>query len=572
MSCFPCFQKKLENVVFIVSVLNNNKPTPSVEANNKPEAFEAEDGENTAKTFTFRELATATKNFRQECLLGEGGFGRVFRATLPQSGQIVAVRQLDRSGTQASKEFLVEVMMLSLLHHPNLIKMIGYCADGDQRLLVYEYMPSGCLKSHLFDLPANKKPLDWSARMKIASGIAQGLEYLHEKANPPIIYRDLKSSNILLDETNNPRLSEYGLAKLVQSGNTMHVSPRVMGSNGYCAPEYERQGELTLKSDVYSFGVVLLELITGRRALDTTRPTEEQNLVTWAQPIFSDPKRFPDMADPLLKSGFPVTSLNQAVGVAAMCLQDEPSVRPLISDVVAALSFLASAPPEAPIPARLVPMLSVRVDPTSHRCSVDNGNMSTRFKTEVTSSDSEDDKNHKKQHPINHKNSSDSESDDSSQSSDNESGNKQESKKWSSSLKRKSTKGKRSSVSRSSSNSSIGSRDFSLGFSLRCDSSYPERNVPSESNHDVIHESHEYGSDSSSDEEESSRTTDMHNISLSSNVRHKSSLKSSGGDFSSRKYDNVEMSMRSDDGSENLYSRNSSIMDSEYGDDDRSKY
>lgn len=121
--------------------------------------------------------------------------------------------------------------------------------------------------------------------MKIASGVAQGLEYLHEKANPPIIYRDLKTSNILLDETNNPKLSEYGLAKLLQSGNKLNVSPRLMSSYGYCAPECERHGEVTLKSDVYSFGVVLLELITGRRAFDTSRPTEEQTIVNWVSMI-----------------------------------------------------------------------------------------------------------------------------------------------------------------------------------------------------------------------------------------------------------------------------------------------
>ncbi|KAK4384346.1 Serine/threonine-protein kinase PBL27 [Sesamum angolense] len=151
--------------------------------------------ENTAKAFTFRELASATKNFRQECLIGEGGIGKVYKGTL-QSGEVVAVRQLDRSGTQGSKEFQVEVLVLTLLNHPNLVQMLGYCADGEQRLLVYEYLPTGSLKKYLFDISGDKKPLDWSTRMKIATGVAEGLEYLHEKANPPIIYRDLKSSNI----------------------------------------------------------------------------------------------------------------------------------------------------------------------------------------------------------------------------------------------------------------------------------------------------------------------------------------------------------------------------------------
>ncbi|KAL3838487.1 hypothetical protein ACJIZ3_023078 [Penstemon smallii] len=635
MNCFPCFTKKESNdnvddnlpvaqVKDITSqpppVHNIKKETPSADASNKAEAYGAEDGNGSAKTFTFRELASATKNFRQECLVGEGGFGRVFRGTLQSSGQIVAVRQLDRSGTQGSKDFLVEVMMLSLLHHPNLVDLIGYCADGDQRLLVYEYMPSGSLRNHLFDLPADKKPLDWSARMKIASGIAEGLEYLHEKANPPIIYRDLKSSNILLDERNNPRLSEYGLAKLVQSGNTMHITPRVLAAYGYSAPEFERHGELTLKSDVYSFGVVLLELITGRRALDTTRPTDEQNLVTWAQPIFREPSRFPDMADPLLKSGFPVTSLNQAVGIAAMCLQEEPSVRPLISDVVAALSFLALAPPEAPIPARLVPILSARVEPSSvhldHHRSTNKGNVSSHKNEE--SSDSEDEED-RKIYPNELENdeeeeeddgSSDYESSDSSVSSHHEkhnSGRKlKDSEKCESSSKRKSKRKSFSSSSSSSRHSSIGSRDFSLGFSLRCDSSYPERKLGSNSRQDVIQESEEYDGSSSDDESSgdensigsgsisrsrshnngrasmnsrSESNISLHNESLASNIsryssknssgsksRQSSNVKSEDGDISTRRFDNVELSMRSDDGSEVVYSRNSSNVSSENGD------
>ncbi|PSR98087.1 Serine/threonine-protein kinase [Actinidia chinensis var. chinensis] len=346
MNCLPCFSsqrsKNSNNEVPVAHATGpddvNGKPKPSADQANTI------DNKNiAAKTFTFRELAAATKNFRQECLLGEGGFGRVYKGTLQSSGQIVAVKQLDRNGMQGNKEFLVEVLVLSLLHHPNLVNLIGYCADGDQRLLVYEYMPLGSVEDHLHDIAEDKKPMDWLGRMKIASGAAQGLEYLHEKANPPVVYRDLKSSNVLLDEDFNPKLSDYGLAKLGLGGNKMHVTPRMMGTYGYCAPEYERTGELTLKSDVYSFGIVLLELITGRRAIDTTRPTEEQNLVSWAQPFFRDPKTFPEMADPLLEGKFPVKSLNQAVGVAAMCLQEEPSVRPLISDVVAALSFLTIA-------------------------------------------------------------------------------------------------------------------------------------------------------------------------------------------------------------------------------------
>ncbi|MBA0741658.1 hypothetical protein Gogos_014793 [Gossypium gossypioides] len=296
------------------------------------------------ETFTFRELAAATRNFRKECLIGEGGFGRVYKGKLEKTGQVVAVKQLDRNGLQGNREFLVEVLMLSLLHHPNLVNLIGYCSDGDQRLLVYEYMPLGSLDDHLLDISPSQKPLDWYARMKIARGAAKGLEYLHDKANPPVIYRDLKSANILLDHEYNAKLSDFGLAKLGPQGDKTHVSSRVMGTYGYCAPEYQRTGQLTVKSDVYGFGVVLLELITGRRAIDTTRPNNEQNLVSWAQPMFKEPSKFSELADPLLEGNFPARGLQQALAVAAMCLQEEGEVRPLISDVVTALSCLGNDP------------------------------------------------------------------------------------------------------------------------------------------------------------------------------------------------------------------------------------
>ncbi|XP_020226430.1 serine/threonine-protein kinase PBS1 [Cajanus cajan] len=295
-----------------------------------------------AQTFTFRELAAATKNFRPQSFLGEGGFGRVYKGRLETTGQVVAVKQLDRNGLQGNREFLVEVLMLSLLHHPNLVNLIGYCADGDQRLLVYEFMPMGSLEDHLHDLPPDKEPLDWNTRMKIAAGAAKGLEYLHDKANPPVIYRDFKSSNILLDEGYHPKLSDFGLAKLGPVGDKSHVSTRVMGTYGYCAPEYAMTGQLTVKSDVYSFGVVFLELITGRKAIDSTRPHGEQNLVTWARPLFNDRRKFPKLADPQLQGRYPMRGLYQALAVASMCIQEQAAARPLIGDVVTALSFLAN--------------------------------------------------------------------------------------------------------------------------------------------------------------------------------------------------------------------------------------
>ncbi|XP_019056124.1 PREDICTED: serine/threonine-protein kinase At3g07070 [Nelumbo nucifera] len=368
MSCFPCFSGEKKAAKKTGSSRRSQsleapikespacpvfgdkaKPTQSGETTDKNDAANKDANGITAQTFTFRELAAATKNFKQEFLLGDGGLGRVYKGKL-ENGEKVAVKQLDRNGLEGNKEFLAEVMALSLLHHPNLVNLVGYCADGDQRLLVYEYIPMGSLEDHLLDTSTEKKPLSWSMRMKIAVGAAKGLEYLHDKANPPVIYRDLKTSNILMDEELNPKLSDFGLANLGPNSDKGLLPPRVMGTYGYSAPEYTRTGELTVKSDVYSFGVIFLELITGRRALDTTKPTEEQNLVTWAQPFFKDPSKFPALADPLLQGDFPVTSLNQAVAIAAMCLQDEPVARPLMSDVVTTLSFLSGDDLGLPLP------------------------------------------------------------------------------------------------------------------------------------------------------------------------------------------------------------------------------
>ncbi|KAL0353243.1 UNVERIFIED_CONTAM: putative serine/threonine-protein kinase PBL23 [Sesamum angustifolium] len=264
-----------------------------------------------AEVYTFRELASATENFSLKLLLGEGGFGRVYKGCLKTTNQVVAVKQLDGNGIQGNREFLAEVLTLSMVHHPNLVKLIGYCADGRQRILVYEYMENGSLEDHLLDLAPEKKPLDWYTRMHIAKGVAQGLEYLHDTANPP----------------------------LGPTGREDQVSTMVM--NGYCAPEYEKTGQLTTRSDVYSFGVVFLEIITGRRAIDNSRPPEEENLVAWAKPLFKDRKNFKLMADPMLEGNYPVKGLYQAIAVAAMCLQDEASTRPLIGDVVTALEYLS---------------------------------------------------------------------------------------------------------------------------------------------------------------------------------------------------------------------------------------
>ncbi|KAL2923948.1 putative serine/threonine-protein kinase PBL5 [Bienertia sinuspersici] len=299
------------------------------------------EGDAKARTFTYQELVDATENFRSEYFVGEGGFGKVFKGKLVDTTEVVAIKQLDPNGVQGIREFVVEVLTLSLADHPNLVKLIGYCAEGDQRLLVYEYMPLGSLDTHLHEVRANKKALDWNTRMMIAAGAAKGLEYLHDKMKPPVIYRDLKCSNILLGEGYNPKLSDFGLAKVGPIGDKTHVSTRVMGTYGYCAPEYAMTGQLTFRSDIYSFGVVLLEIITGRKAIYITKGGREQNLVAWARPLFKDKKLFSQMADPALQDQYPKRGLFQALAIAAMCVQERPNKRPRISEVVTSLEFLS---------------------------------------------------------------------------------------------------------------------------------------------------------------------------------------------------------------------------------------
>ncbi|XP_021827509.1 probable serine/threonine-protein kinase PBL21 [Prunus avium] len=349
MSCFSCFSPRRKDVSK-VEIDNGTRSSGSGRGRGHSDDTESgrgkgKGGNNTqqsvARSFTFRELAAATKGFREVNLIGEGGFGRVYKGRL-DAGQVVAIKQLNHDGLQGFQEFIVEVLMLSLLHHTNLVTLIGYCTDGDQRLLVYEYMPRGSLEDHLFDLSPDREPLSWDTRIKIAVGAARGLEYLHCKANPPVIYRDLKSANILLDDQFNPKLSDFGLAKLAPVGDKTHVSTRVMGTYGYCAPEYAMSGKLTLKSDIYSFGVVMLELLTGKKAIDCSKRAGEQNLVSWSRPFLKDRRKFVQLVDPLLQGRFPVRCLHHAVAITAMCLQEQPTFRPLIGDIVVALEYLAS--------------------------------------------------------------------------------------------------------------------------------------------------------------------------------------------------------------------------------------
>ncbi|EEF42172.1 probable serine/threonine-protein kinase PBL3 [Ricinus communis] len=300
------------------------------------------------KAFCFNELKNATRNFRPDSLLGEGGFGYVFKgwidehtlsAARPGSGMVVAVKKLKPEGFQGHKEWLTEVRYLGQLHHPNLVKLIGYCLEGENRLLVYEFMPKGSLENHLFR--RGPQPLSWAVRIKVAVGAARGLSFLHD-AKSQVIYRDFKASNILLDAEFNAKLSDFGLAKEGPTGDRTHVSTQVMGTHGYAAPEYVATGRLTAKSDVYSFGVVLLELLSGRRAVDKTKVGIEQNLVDWAKPYLSDKRKLFRIMDTKLGGQYPQKSAHMAANLALQCLSTEAKARPRMSEVLATLEQIES--------------------------------------------------------------------------------------------------------------------------------------------------------------------------------------------------------------------------------------
>ncbi|KAL5559558.1 hypothetical protein UlMin_035769 [Ulmus minor] len=293
--------------------------------------------------FSLAELKVITNNLSSNNLLGEGGFGPVYKGFVDEKlrkglkAQPVAVKLLDLDGLQGYREWLTEIVFLGQLRHPNLVKLIGYCCEEEHRLLVYEYMPRGSLENQLFRRYSAALP--WSTRMKIALGAAKGLAFLHE-ADKPVIFRDFKTSNILLDADHTPKLSDFGLAKDGPEGEDTHVTTRIIGTQGYAAPEYIMTGHLTTKSDVYGYGVVLLELLTGKRSIDRTRQGRQQSLVEWTRPLLKDPRNLNRVMDPKLEGQFSTRAAQKAALLAYKCLSYGPKNRPSMSDVVMVLETL----------------------------------------------------------------------------------------------------------------------------------------------------------------------------------------------------------------------------------------
>ncbi|XP_068663779.1 probable serine/threonine-protein kinase PBL7 [Aristolochia californica] len=289
------------------------------------------------QVFTYKELEASTDSFNTENMIGNGGFGVVYRGVL-SDGTVAAIKMLNREGKQGEREFRVEVDLLSRLHSPYLVQLLGYCADQHHRLLVFEFMPNGSLQNHLHP-SSNKKCqlLNWGTRLRIALDCARGLEFLHEHSNQPVIHRDFKCSNILLDHNCRAKVSDFGLSKMGSDKINGQVTTRVLGTTGYVAPEYASSGKVTTKSDVYCYGVILLQLITGRVPVDSTRPPGEQVLVSWALPRLTNREKVMEMVDPVLEGQYSKKDLIQIAAIAAVCVQSEADYRPFVTDVVQSL-------------------------------------------------------------------------------------------------------------------------------------------------------------------------------------------------------------------------------------------
>lgn len=297
---------------------------------------------NSRPWFTYEEIVDATNGFSMQNLLGEGGFGRVYKGYLVD-GREIAVKQLNVGGGQGEREFKAEVEIISRVHHRHLVSLVGYCISENQRLLVYDYVPNNNLYFHLQE--EGRPVMEWTKRVKVAAGAARGIAYLHEDCHPRIIHRDIKSSNILLDNSFEARVSDFGLAKLAGDVNT-HVTTRVIGTFGYMAPEYAASGMLTEKSDVYSFGVVLLELITGRKPVDPSQPSGNESLVEWARPLLSaalDNGDLKGLADPGLGNDYVDHEMFKIIEVAAACVRHAAAKRPRMGQVVREFDSMAAS-------------------------------------------------------------------------------------------------------------------------------------------------------------------------------------------------------------------------------------
>ncbi|XP_057984619.1 nodulation receptor kinase-like, partial [Hevea brasiliensis] len=284
----------------------------------------------TIQVFTLEYIENATHKYKT--LIGEGGFGSVFRGILPD-GQEVAVKVRSSTSIQGTREFENELNLLSSIRHENLVPLLGYCCENDQQILVYPFMSNGSLQDRLNGEAAKRKTLDWPTRLSIALGAARGLTHLHTFAGRCIIHRDVKSSNILLDQSMNAKVADFGFSKYAPQEGDSGASLEVRGTAGYLDPEYYSTQHLSAKSDVFSFGVVLLEIVSGREPLNIHRPRNEWSLVEWAKPFIRESK-IDEIVDSSIKGGYHAEAMWRVVEAALACIEPFSAYRPCMADIV----------------------------------------------------------------------------------------------------------------------------------------------------------------------------------------------------------------------------------------------
>lgn len=292
-------------------------------------------------SFTLRQIKAATNNFDAANKIGEGGFGPVYKGLL-SDGTAIAVKQLSSKSKQGNREFVTEIGMISALQHPHLVKLYGCCIEGNQLLLVYEFMENNSLARALFGPEEFQLKLDWWTRHKICVGIARGLAYLHEESRLKIVHRDIKATNVLLDKDLNPKISDFGLAKLDEEDNT-HISTKIAGTYGYMAPEYAMHGYLTDKADIYSFGIVALEVVSGRSNTSSQKEEDRFYLLDWAR-FLKERGNLMDLVDQRLGSHFDKEEVLTLIKVALMCTNTTAALRPPMSSVVSMLEGKVAVP------------------------------------------------------------------------------------------------------------------------------------------------------------------------------------------------------------------------------------
>ncbi|CAL9107870.1 unnamed protein product [Musa textilis] len=326
----------------------------------------------------FGSLLLATNNFSESNKLGKGGFGIVYKGKL-SGGQEIAVKRLVRGSGQGLEEFKNEVILIAKLQHRNLVRLLGCCIHGEEKLLVYEYMPNKSLDFLLFADPTQKTKLDWGKRFNIIKGIARALLYLHQDSRLRIIHRDLKASNVLLDEEMNPKVSDFGLARIFGGNQDEANTDRVVGTYGYMSPEYAMEGLFSVKSDVYSYGVLLLEIVSGFRNSSFPLVMDSPNLLAYAWQLWNEGNA-EDYVDQSIAGSCARAEVVRSIHVGLLCVQDSPSDRPAMSSVVFMLeneeATISAAPKQ--------PMFTIRRKLNPHRGDSREDNIEMRSYNNVT--------------------------------------------------------------------------------------------------------------------------------------------------------------------------------------------